>query len=421
MIRERITILNPGSSHEGFIEEVDGTHLKLSETGMVERKITGEYKLPDSIKQVRIQMKRQEVDSRVFQYEFGSGLHISVVPNTRDEEVFYQEMNDFLDLIGLQGSDEWIMSYNSLYYHTPEVRDWTLEGYGIGRESALDINWSNGQVVIKTLNDQAVKEYQQETGVKKEIGVFLIDDEISTKDDLVLSGVRIELMGQEDYIHRTLFHIKPRIRKIGESEVKLVSNGMHPKLQTNYEHKQDLDQDVDLESCQKYQYMTIPKEFFLDKYQIGNNQLVVNFGNLDLEKPSYLIKEWGTELLLQVPNQLANEIEIHSRYQTPNNLGKTTISFNKPINFIACDLAKDEEYLLQNNPFDNKLSIGANFDKLFTNKTVFYLFDQPHDQLQVDIPNARPTNVDLITLSVLFVGVVIILRRLLLKNKLKLE
>lgn len=426
-MRQRITVFNPGKDNNDVIASLDKDHVVFNEDLIgksqgftVENKVTSTYEgeWTSYIKTLRIQINKTP-GLGIFDYWYQTGVSIYVVPELSD----ISAIEDFYDGLskGLQEllhiplkKENWVTNHNSLMYYDDEVPEINWD-HDIVKLVPVDHDFTNfdlnldSKLVVKTVSNMNQFTYARD-GHYKEIGLFIIDDAISSVDDVVLSGVRVIFDGShydDELLHKTLFHVKPRHRAIIAPKVtSLKPNGMHPVISiAGIASPQP--QGDDIKDCKKYGYFTINKNFFLDKYQV-NEAIVAGYGNADLELPSYKINEWGTEYLIELNND--TEIVLHSRYQLPNTSSDAVLT--PPQVFVACDVVEDA-YLLNTSPFSNKLDIGGNYENFFTNETVFYHYPQS-ERFTVHIPSGQDSfnRVSVITVVSLLLGILIILRKL---------
>lgn len=426
-MRQRITVYNPGKGNDNVIDQLDKEHVVFNEQlikknggFLVENKVTTSYngKWTKYVKSLRIQVSKAP-GRGIFDYWYQPGVSIYAVPQLGPSEsidAFFDGVSEALqDVLNITISREnWVTNHNSLMYYSEDVPEinWDhelLKSVPVDHDfTNLDLNLDS-KLVVKTVGDINQFEYSRNDDYR-EIGLFIVDDAISTIDDVVLSGVRIIFDGShrdEELLHKTLFHVKPRHRAIETPlDIVLKPNGLHPVLSIAGLSSQPLEGD-DIKDCKKYGYFTLNRNFFLDKYQV-NETIVAGYGNADLELPSYKINEWGSEYLIELEHD--TEIVLHSRYQQPNSLSETVLS--SPQVFVACDVISDG-YLLNTSPFSNKLPIGGNYENFFTNETVFYHYPQG-EQFKVEIPSGHSTlnNVNIVTLLSLVLGLVLIAKKL---------
>ena len=145
-------------------------------------------------------------------------------------------------------------------------------------------------------------------------------------------------------------------------------------------------------SCALHTYITLPSYIFPDKYQLASANLLASknlhairslAGETDLEAPDWVIKKWGSSMLMELapPTRSENsgstawnaDIPLHLRYLKPNEGGQREIEVPWPVVFWACPA--DEGTKMNTNPFD-RMSLG--YEGLFGPRTMFYhLTPQP--------------------------------------------
>ena len=143
--------------------------------------------------------------------------------------------------------DGWINSLDTLFYHEPStgsesfieyVRKLTGNELNVNLEVLPNIEYVyDGEKVVLKLNGKSLANttITKNSKFNKEIGLFLIEKGISSEDDIVLSGLRVILNGDDDkneeYLQKTLFHVKRRQRQsTGTYSSQVEENGMHPFL-----------------------------------------------------------------------------------------------------------------------------------------------------------------------------------------------
>lgn len=423
-MRQRTTVFNPYPSHDGIVQNVNKTNFQLSSVDgypfVVENKFTT---TPDNtypaIKELRIQSKfsKSPNNDPIFQFDYAPGLNIYAIPQADvNEQDFWQQVGDLtLEVLNITIPPvSWISNINSFYYH--ELQPVDLINGNFHEHSDYDYSFTNEKVTIRELltNVDSLN-FNSDPNLFKEVGLFLIDDKISSPDDLNLVGLRVVLddTDEDQNIHKTMFHIKPRHRYFGESNSKVIPQGLHPVLNTKIDVT--LPDDDDIQECKLYYYLNVNNSLIFDEFQNvpAGSQLVVNNGNKNLELPEYKISEWGNEVLLEFDN-ITNEVNLtlHSRYQLPENANEktdTTIINTPPAIFIGCNVK--EGNLLGKSPFDTKNNIGGNYEVYFTEDTVFYhLLDQSKDTLTIDIPHGVTTfdRINSITILGLLIGILFI-------------
>lgn len=465
IMRQRTTIYNPYSSHDGIITNLNRTNFQLSSIPnhlfTIENKYTitttttqpNKSSLYLAIKELRIQTKFNNNESGIpiFSFHYEPGLNIYAVPQSNvDKLEFWQQVEQLImELLGIKlSSQQWIANVNSFYYHDiqpqPLLNLNLKEGwkFNLHPKSNYDYIYNQDKIIIRELLTNVSEiEFNLELGIYKEIGLFLIDDKISTNDDLNLSGIRVILdedsntNNKEESIHKTMFHIKPRHRSFDDSTTittKIIPQGLHPILSTELNTTTIvMPTDFDVEECKFYYYLNLNKSLIFDQFQnipIGS-QLIINNGNKNLELPEYKINQWGNELLFEFEFDNDNDIPrhinltVHSRYQLPqNNHSHSQISNvlnSLPNIFIGCNVK--EGNLLDKSPFDTKrdVKIGGNYEIYFTEDTVFYHLQNSGNSdnsgsstlLEINIPHGKTTfdRVNNITSLGLLIGALMIL------------
>lgn len=157
--------------------------------------------------------------------------------------------------------------------------------------------------------------------------------------------------------------------------------GLHPTMQLNIGSSKAPKEGTD---CSLHAYLTLPRTIFADKYQL-EDELFLASKNLttlryisqpvDLEAPDYVMKPWGSSVLLELkppaPGQddeaFTAEIPLHLRYQAPEHGGQRPLEVPYPAVFWACSAEEDAGF--SSSPFD-RLKLG--YDSLFGPRTLFW-------------------------------------------------
>lgn len=157
--------------------------------------------------------------------------------------------------------------------------------------------------------------------------------------------------------------------------------GIHPSLQLQISSSEP---PMDSTFCSLHAYLTLPNGIFADKYQL-EDKLFLDSKNLtalryisqpvDLEAPSYVMKSWGSSVLLElkpptIEQDFTAEIPLHLRYQLPQAGGDYQLQVPYPAVFWAC--AAEEGTKFPNNPFDR---VNLGYDGLFGPRTLFWHVD----------------------------------------------
>lgn len=427
-MRHRVSFVQ-SNDVENAIRTLNSSYVELAaETAAREDRHT--YPVPEMshVASVAVHVAKEHAEQPhlVFGYDYQRGLHIYVTPrpvaDPNERATFYNQLDAHLAaLLGVSvPQDAWVLSLNSFYYHTLEILE-PVSGAVPDWDSTwavFDYYYADGSVVAKRYAPETAKTTVDASSAGyTEIGVFGVDSH-STRDDVVLTGVRVVLNDADadpadGFVHRTLFHVKPRHRHVAHVPTTVRPNGLHPVLAIEQAPREPADDDV--AECTQFIYLTLDKLVFLDPYQLPDNVAVVaQYGTRDLELPEYSTPGWGTEVLLEVDAGATYPLELtlHSRYQRPGNGTHTQVAVDKPVVFYACDATVDA-FLLSNSPFDNKKRIGGTFEKFFTNDTVFY-HALDRGVLRVDIPHAAGSrSPDWVTVLALLAGVGYILWQML--------
>ena len=179
--------------------------------------------------------------------------------------------------------------------------------------------------------------------------------------------------------------------------------GLHPSLRLRLgagSARPPLDED--LADCALHAYLTLPRALFADRYQLDDplflaskNLTALRWASqpVDLESPDYVMKLWGSSVLLElrppapadekagrrndgaVEAEWTAEVPLHLRYQAPAAGGYRDLEVPYPAVFWAC--TAEEGTLFPNSPFD-RTNLG--YDGLFGPRTMFWhLRPEPND------------------------------------------
>lgn len=452
MIRQRSTVYNTGSSHDGVIQDASANNLKLNTRNFLgEDKIVQKSTTFRFIDKIRIQWFSFENQDFLFN-KYSRGLSVYCKPNLLaggfSKEEFFKEVGEFLSTYIDILENSWIVSKDAIFYYNSSLfPDKLVQSIssGIGPETTVDLErpfnldsvYENGQRTVKLSGHTTDKvTYERQVGKRREVGLFIKEPGISVRDDIVLAGVRavfedkadpeVQVNGKNpDFLQKTLFHVKSRQRKLDRRyRSKMKANGLHPFIEIEFVKDQRIEHgkistfDDDVLQCKLFCYLNLPRFAFIDKYQLPKYlEPLVVFGNNDLELPEYKIDSWGSEFLFEVkmPELFNFQVPLHSRYQLRNET--SGLSFKllpEPIVFYGCDVRQAE--LLNKSPFDNRLEVGGNYERFFTNDTVFYHFDSDQELLQLTIPAAKDSfqSSQILTFICIGCGTVYILYNLLL-------
>ncbi|KAK3313433.1 PIG-X [Apodospora peruviana] len=217
---------------------------------------------------------------------------------------------------------------------------------------------------------------------RTEVGV-LSADKPATLDahELGISGL-LTVLGQDSKPSVTMFTFASRHRDAESAfSTKILEPvGLHPTLQIQLESNKPPATDA---YCSPHAYFTLPKGIFADKYQLGDDLFLASKNltalryisqPVDLEAPEYVMKGWGSAVLLQLTPPKSDkaqpwtaEIPLHLRYLEPNRGGYETIEVPYPAVFWACTAEEGTKF--PNNPFER---VNLGYDGLFGPRTVFW-------------------------------------------------
>jgi len=240
-----------------------------------------------------------------------------------------------------------------------------------------------------------------ESGDKVEVGI-LSSSPPTDAHDLQLSGF-LTVVGEDDHPKATLFSFPSRHHSLTASQASaqrydvsfLPPTGLHPTLQISFPSASSLIAPTTRPAgsvCALHAYLTLPSFIFADKYAfLGNDplfqeshhlgQLRSISGETDLEAPDYVVRKWGSTMLLElgVPDSGLNQttptlphtwdvtIPLHLRYLPPADGGQSVAQVPWPVVFWACTAEEGTKFPV--NPFD-RTQLG--YDGLFGPRTMFY-------------------------------------------------
>lgn len=217
---------------------------------------------------------------------------------------------------------------------------------------------------------------------RTEVGILGEDRPSNPKpDELGLSGL-LTVLGQDSAPSPTVFTIPARHRDAGSgfSARFLEPTGLHPTLQLAMESNKA---PTEKAYCALHAYMTLPRPVFPDKYQLADHvfmssknltALRYSSDDVDLEAPDYVLKGWGSSLLVELAPPRTDkaqswtvEVPLHARYLSPNLLGHQSVDIPYPAVFWACTAEEGTKF--SSNPFE-RANLG--YDALFGQRTAFW-------------------------------------------------
>lgn len=273
----------------------------------------------------------------------------------------------------------------------------SIDSTSSSRELTIKAYWPSQEWV-----DLSVIRDNPSGGERVEVGFLTVSN--TTEPDQVKLGGFVTVLGERKTPAPVLFSFASRHQEISSSFTSkfLQPTGLHPTLEINISNLVHPANHEERE-CRLYTHLTLPKEVFVDKYQISD-ALFMASKNLtkiehitipvDLEAPAYAVKSWGSSLLLSlaapvprakedgsseestteqvtVDEAFSAQIPMHLRYLAPNSnlngMENTTIPF--PIIFWACNPDPANLLKVADSPFD---STALGYDGFFDDGTIFY-------------------------------------------------
>lgn len=223
------------------------------------------------------------------------------------------------------------------------------------------------------------------TGRRTEVGILAEDKPPNLEPyEIGISGL-LAVLGQDSNPSATLFSFPSRHRHAsGTYSTRFLSpTGLHPTLQITIDSERPPLEDS---YCSPHAYFTLPRYIFPDKYQLSD-ELFLASKNLtalryvsqpvDLEAPEYVMRTWGSALLLELspPTDALKqpwtaEVPLHLRYLPPAEGGYQNRSVPYPAVFWACHAEEGTKF--PTNPFER---VNLGYDGLFGPRTVFFHVD----------------------------------------------
>ncbi|EXJ83886.1 hypothetical protein A1O1_07515 [Capronia coronata CBS 617.96] len=331
-----------------------------------------------------------------------------------------------------------------------------LDYDSISHTLTLTVMWSRQPDIIYdpigefTTLDAWNLDIEQKGSDKVEVGILSPGPGLEPSD-LQLSGF-LTVVGEDDHPKATLFSFPSRHHALSRDQAKQqrynVSfdkpTGLHPILRISFPSANLLTEPENKPSgsvCALQTYLTLPSHIFADKYAFLSNdplfqkshnlgQLRSIIGETDLEAPDYVVKKWGSTVLLelQTPNSTVTNhkgsvdgpwdvtVPLHLRYLEPKAGGTSEIEVPWPIVFWACTAEDGTKFPV--NPFD-RTQLG--YDGLFGPRTMFYhLNPAPQNGMMVeriavpvlDTDTASPTTIEYLTVVSIALGFLWVLFKL---------
>ncbi|KAF8476882.1 PIG-X [Kalaharituber pfeilii] len=223
--------------------------------------------------------------------------------------------------------------------------------------------------------DTTVQKLAQDHRV--EVGIF--DQRPSISEEKLSFGGILTVLGESEELKPTLFSFQTRhFRSAGVFSGSFKEpTGLHPKFLLRVAAGK-----APSEECALHAYFTLPKTFFVDKYQLSDPQLLKSlglhrlkglYGEADLEAPAWTQSRWGSSVLLEIEDPAETgltdvELPLHLRYLEPIS-GSEYIKQDMPwpVVFWACSSHAWEKFHIS--PFDR---IHLGYEHMFENDTAYY-------------------------------------------------
>ena len=214
------------------------------------------------------------------------------------------------------------------------------------------------------------------------VEVGILDQRPALAAEKLSFGGVLTVLGESEELSPTFFSFYSRhVQKKGSYSASFnIPTGLHPKLLLKIAAGK-----TPADDCSLNAYFTLPKTFFVDKYQLADAQLLESlglrrlralYGEADLEAPTWTQSRWGSSVLLEIESQEGDndegvrdvELPLHLRYLEPTP-GEEYVGQDMPwpVVFWACPSQESEKFTV--NPFDRK-NIG--YEHMFDNNTVYH-------------------------------------------------
>ncbi|KAK0629741.1 PIG-X [Bombardia bombarda] len=257
---------------------------------------------------------------------------------------------------------------------------------GLTQASSLDVSYD---AISHALKVTATWPYQLQTvhatsrsQYRTEVGILSAEKPASLEPyELGISGL-LTVLGQDSKPSPTMFSFASRHRDAQSafSTKFLKPTGLHPILKIHFESNKPPSDDS---YCSPHAYFTLPRTIFADKYQLADdlflaskNLTALRYSSqpVDLEAPEYVMKRWGSAVLLELSPPASEkaepwtaEVPLHLRYLSPAAGGYETIQVPYPAIFWACTAEEGTKF--PSNPFER---VNLGYDGLFGPRTVFW-------------------------------------------------
>ncbi|KAI0463152.1 hypothetical protein LJB42_003171 [Komagataella kurtzmanii] len=381
----------------------------------------------------RITNRNEELageSENMFCGHLASGFNAYFVPLTMDQNEIWSIADKIGSQFGAQG-DEFIVTPFSVNYHKKRIDNYDLlplldmlRKLKIEEVHGLDIQLVDSKVFVDVSYPlKSTMNIKEEDGIQTEVAILHLDEKLSTIENYALKGVRFQYPAVEGPPGKgleTLFQVIPRHRFLPDEisfKGTLGHVGMHPKLKlSGLENVKPPFIQEGESLCRLFYYTPLSKHSLIDRYMIQdqseNVNLVAGFGEMNLEKPEWAVKNWGSEYLMEILNYKEGEalIPLHLRYgDVAKDTQYSEIDFELGDLFYACDsIDIQEQAVLERNVFQ-KRSLG--YERYFDNKTLFYHakghWQNNSDVYEVPIGDSTyAKHIDIATLSLVGLGAI---------------
>lgn len=215
---------------------------------------------------------------------------------------------------------------------------------------------------------------------RAEVGI--LDQRTALADGRLSFGGVLTVLGEDQQLKPTFFSFPARHHQDSGSYSGSFNDpaGLHPKFSLKVDATKSPSEDCTLNA-----YFSMPKDFFIDKYQLADQQLLESlglkklkafYGEADLEAPTWTQSRWGSSALFEIEpkkvddNGLVDvELPLHMRYQKPGFVSEySPAKLPWPTVFWACPENEEwQKFVL--NPFDRGY-LGYDLD--FPRETVYH-------------------------------------------------
>ncbi|GMM50244.1 hypothetical protein DASB73_012020 [Starmerella bacillaris] len=232
-----------------------------------------------------------------------------------------------------------------------------------------------------------------------EVGIFYLEQESTTGMDMLLSG-KVHKLGsfKARSGEPVMLQLYPRHRPANlKAEFSLDPvYGLHPFLNLNISGPFE----PPLPVCKLLCQLNLPLDVFFDQYELQDYvdrsprfELLKIWGETDLEKPAWAVKE-GSVTLLRLHSNSTYRIPMHFRYDSPNDLLYSNNTIPAPYVFWACQdkvmPPREPEFM----DVSEKIGVEAVFPSA---DTVFYVADS--NEVPYHVPTIGLAPIDSVALQ----------------------